>query len=134
MASDPATQPPGLEAAVGAASGVLPAQSLREAVTSGWITAGDWRIPPESMQPASWICVSASPRGRCAAASCPTGSTVEEKIEDLAFEQIDLRDGATLERDRPYLVPLIEQLRFPRRFARRPTPRARPDAWTCSRE
>ena len=40
-------------------------------------------------------------------------STVEEKIDDLAFERIDLRDGATLERDRPYLVPLIEQLRLP---------------------
>ena len=60
-------------------------------------------------------------------------STVEEKIEDLAFERIDLRDGATLERDRPYLVPLIEELRLPERSARRPTRRARPDAWTCSR-
>ncbi len=35
------------------ATGVLPSQQLREAVTSGWITAGDWRIPPESIQPAS---------------------------------------------------------------------------------
>ena len=26
---------------------------------------------------------------------------------------IDLRDGATLERDRPYLVPLVEELRLP---------------------
>jgi hypothetical protein len=40
-------------------------------------------------------------------------SSVEQKVEDLAFEEIDLRDGATLERDRPYLVPLVEELRLP---------------------
>ncbi len=64
--------------------------------------------------PRASICGSATTRGRCAAAFCPTAdSTVEEKVEGLAFERIDLRDGATLERDRPYLVPLIEELRLP---------------------
>jgi dCTP deaminase len=38
---------------------------------------------------------------------------VEEKINDLRFQEIDLRDGATLERDRPYLIPLIEELALP---------------------
>ena len=42
-----------------------------------------------------------------------TESKVEDKIADLAFQKIDLRDGATLERDRPYLVPLIEELALP---------------------
>ena len=40
-------------------------------------------------------------------------STVEEKIDGLAFQRIDLRDGAVLERDRPSLVPLIEELTLP---------------------
>ena len=40
-------------------------------------------------------------------------STVEEKVDDLAFQRIDLRDGATLERDRPYLIPLREELALP---------------------
>ena len=40
-------------------------------------------------------------------------STVEEKIDGLAFQRVDLRDGAVLERDRPYLVPLIEELALP---------------------
>jgi len=40
-------------------------------------------------------------------------STVEEKTEGLAFQKVDLRDGAVLERDRPYLVPLIEELALP---------------------
>ena len=42
------------------------------------------------------------------------GSRVEEKLRDVAFpEPIDLRDGAVLEKDRPYLIPLIEDLRLP---------------------
>ena len=125
MASDPATQPPGLEAAVGAASGVLPAQSLREAVTSGWITAGDWRVPPESIQPASVDLRLGESAWALRCSFLPdSDSTVEEKIEDLAFEQIDLRDGATLERDRPYLVPLIEELRFPEEIRAKANPKS----------
>jgi dCTP deaminase len=97
-----------------AGAGVLPAQRLREAVANEWIVAGDRRILPESIQPASidlrlgeraWVL-------RCSFLP-DSDSTVEQKVEDLAFEEIDLRDGATLERDRPYLVPLIEELRLP---------------------
>jgi dCTP deaminase len=125
MASDPATQPTGLDAEAGEASGVLPAQRLREAVTRGTITAGDWRVPLESIQPASvdlrlgefaWAL-------RCSFLP-DSGSTVEEKIADLAFDKIDLRDGATLERDRPYLVPLIEELRLPQEIRAKTNPKS----------
>jgi len=40
-------------------------------------------------------------------------STVEDRIADLALDKISIRDGATLERDRPYLIPLLEELRLP---------------------
>src|SRR5258708_5487139 len=94
--------------------GVLPAQRLREAIAQEWIVAGAWRIPKESVQPAS---VDLRLGERAWALRCSflpdSDSTVEQKVEDLAFEEIDLRDGATLERDRPYLVPLIEELRLP---------------------
>src|SRR5947209_13377797 len=94
--------------------GVLPSQRLRDAVVSEWIVAGEWRIPPQAVQPAS---LDLRLGERAWALRCSflpdSDSTVEEKIEDIAFEQIDLRDGATLERDRPYLVPLIEELRLP---------------------
>jgi dCTP deaminase len=125
MASDPVTQPTDLEPEVAEASGVLPAQRLREAVTHGLITAGDWRVPLESIQPASvdlrlgefaWAL-------RCSFLP-DSGSTVEEKIEDLAFDKIDLRDGATLERDRPYLVPLIEELRLPQEVRAKTNPKS----------
>jgi dCTP deaminase len=93
---------------------VLPAQRLRAAIADEWIVAGDWRIPRESVQPAS---VDLRLGERAWALRCSflpdSDSTVEQKVADLAFEQIDLRDGATLERDRPYLVPLVEQLRLP---------------------
>jgi len=97
-----------------ASGGVLPAQRLRAAIADEWIVAGEWRIPRESVQPAS---IDLRLGERAWALRCSflpdSDSTVEQKVADLAFEQIDLRDGATLERDRPYLVPLVEQLRLP---------------------
>src|SRR5215468_4607310 len=95
-------------------AGVLPSQLLREAVAREWLQAGPWRIPPESIQPAS-VDLRLGEHGwalRCSFLP-DSQSAVEEKFEGLAFEQIDLRDGATLERDRPYLVPLIERLQLP---------------------
>src|SRR5471030_2182873 len=94
--------------------GVLAAQQLREAVAAEWRVAGDWRIPRESIQPASVDLRLGEHAWALRCSFLPDSrSTVEEKVEDLAFERIDLRDGATLERDRPYLVPLIEELRLP---------------------
>ncbi|HEV7584722.1 MAG TPA: 2'-deoxycytidine 5'-triphosphate deaminase [Solirubrobacteraceae bacterium] len=109
----------------GRASGVLPSQRLREAVTDGWIVAGDWRIPPSSLQPASIDLRLGEHAWALRCSFLPdSDSTVEEKIEDLAFERIDLRDGATLERDRPYLVPLIEELRLPEEIRAKANPKS----------
>jgi dCTP deaminase len=125
MASDPATRPTDLESEVAEASGVLPAQRLRDAVTQGSITAGDWRVPPESIQPASMDLRLGEFAWALRCSFLPdSGSTVEEKIEDLAFDKIDLRDGATLERDRPYLVPLIEELRLPEDIRAKTNPKS----------
>ena len=106
-------------------TGVLPAQQLREAVTSGWLTAGDWRIPPESVQPASVDLRLGEHAWALRCSFLPdSDSSVEEKIEDIAFERIDLRDGAALERDRPYLVPLIEELRLPEAIRAKANPKS----------
>jgi len=94
--------------------GVLPSQALNEAIEEEWVSSGEYRIRPEAVQPASidlrlgdfaWAL-------RCSFLP-DVDSTVEEKTEDLAFQRVDLRDGAVLERDRPYLVPLIEELNLP---------------------
>ncbi len=94
--------------------GVFPSQELNRAIEAEWVSSGDYRIRPEAIQPASidlrlgdfaWAL-------RCSFLP-DVDSTVEEKTEGLAFQKVDLRDGAVLERDRPYLVPLIEELALP---------------------
>jgi dCTP deaminase len=96
------------------ASGVLPSQELSHAIDAEWISSGDFRIRPEAIQPASLDLRLGDFAWALRCSFLPdVDSTVEEKIEGLAFQRIDLRDGATLERDRPYLVPLIEELALP---------------------
>jgi dCTP deaminase len=105
--------------------GVLPSQRLREAVASDWITAGERRILPAAVQPAS---VDLRLGDHAWALRCSflpdSNSTVEEKVQGVAFDRIDLRDGATLERDRPYLVPLVEQLRLPPEIRAKANPKS----------
>ena len=110
------TDQPDQEAAV--PNGVLASRQLREAFANEWIvTTGPYRIPPGTVQPAS-LDLTLGPEAwplRCS--FLPDAETsVEEKAQDLRFEgiePIDLRDGAMLERNRPYLVPLVEELRLP---------------------
>ncbi|MEA2314499.1 MAG: dCTP deaminase [Solirubrobacteraceae bacterium] len=105
--------------------GVLPSQLLREAIAHEWILADPWRIPPESVQPASIDLRLGDHAWALRCSFLPdSGSTVEQKSEDLAFERIDLRDGAMLERDRPYLVPLIEELRLPSALRAKANPKS----------
>src|SRR6476659_3020605 len=94
--------------------GVLPSQALNQAIEAEWISSGDYRIRPEAVQPASvdlrlgdfaWA-------PRCSFLP-DVDSSVAEKIDGLAFHRVDLRDVAVLERDRAYLVPLIEELNLP---------------------
>ena len=106
-------------------AGVFPSQALRRAIDDEWVSSGDYRIRPEAIQPASidlrlgdfaWAL-------RCSFLP-DVDSTVEEKLEGLAFQKIDLRDGAVLERDRPYLVPLIEELALPEDVRARANPKS----------
>ncbi|MGV1049157.1 MAG: 2'-deoxycytidine 5'-triphosphate deaminase [Solirubrobacterales bacterium] len=98
----------------GAGSGVFPSQALSEAIEREWVSSGDYRIRPEAIQPASIDLRLGDVAWALRCSFLPdVESTVEEKMEGLAFQRIDLRDGAVLERDRPYLVPLIEELALP---------------------
>src|SRR6267378_2725943 len=106
-------------------TGVFPSQLLREAIRRDWLVAGPWRIPEESVQPASVDLRLGEHAWALRCSFLPDSqSTVEQKIEDLAFERIDLRDGATLERDRPYLIPLIEELRLPEEIRAKTNPKS----------
>jgi dCTP deaminase len=106
-------------------AGVLPAQRLREAIAEDWLVADPWRIPRESVQPASVDLRLGEHAWALRCSFLPdSDSPVEQKIQDIAFERIDLRDGATLERDRPYLVPLIEELRLPDQIRAKANPKS----------
>jgi dCTP deaminase len=96
------------------AAGVLPSQDLVSAIEDGWITSGEYRIPQDAIQPASLDLRLGSHAWALRCSFLPdSGSTVIEKVQGLAFDKVDIRDGAVLERDRPYLVPLIEGLALP---------------------
>jgi dCTP deaminase len=106
-------------------TGVLPSQQLREAISNEWMLAGDWRIPAQAIQPASVDLRLGEHAWALRCSFLPDShSTVEDKVQDLAFERIYLRDGATLERDRPYLVPLIEQLQLPQEIRAKANPKS----------
>jgi dCTP deaminase len=105
--------------------GVLPSQGLREAVRQRWIQSGAHRDPLEEIQPASLDLRLGEYAWALRCSFLPdVNSTVEEKSESVRFDRIDLRDGATLERDRPYLVPLIERLALPPEVRGRANPKS----------
>jgi dCTP deaminase len=83
-------------------------------VGKGWISSGDYRIRPESIQPASIDLRLADHAWALRCSFLPSvGTPVMDRVDDLALDRLDLRDGATLERDRPYLIPLVEELVLP---------------------
>jgi dCTP deaminase len=117
--------PKGEPTELGQPVGVLPSQLLRQAIARQWMLADPWRIPAESVQPASVDLRLGEHAWALRCSFLPdSDSTVEQKVEDLAFERIDLRDGATLERDRPYLVALIEELRLPEAIRAKANPKS----------
>lgn len=96
------------------ASGVLPSQWLRKAIANGVIDAGDFKIPAENVQPASLDLRLGEFAYRMRCSFLPTDETVEQRRKDLTMDELDLRrEGAVLEANRPYLIPLKEQLALP---------------------
>lgn len=110
---DPETIHGALELPQGA-SGVLPSQVLERAVEVGVIDAGKYKIPTESIQPASIDLRLGEVAYRIRCSFLPGDQSVAAKMKDLVIDEIDLRrEGAVLETNRPYIVPLIEHLDLP---------------------
>jgi dCTP deaminase len=96
------------------ANGVLPSQVLHRAVELGFISAGEYRILPESIQPASVDLRLGEVAYRIRCSFLPDRRPVEVKLKEFVVDELDLRrDGAVLETNRPYLIPLIEELDLP---------------------
>ena len=106
------------------AEGILPTRWLREAVNDDVIYTERYKIPEANFQPATLDLRLGETAHRLRCSFLPDVSSVDEKLVDLAMEEIDLRDGAILERNRPYLIPLIEELRLPEYIHAKTNPRS----------
>lgn len=107
------------------AHGVLPSQLLERAVAAGWVGATYDKIPTEAIQPASLDLRLGEHAYRVRASFLPDDDTVDAKLADLVVDELDLRDeGAVLEPNRPYLIPLIEELALPPGVRARTNPKS----------
>src|SRR6516225_3108551 len=94
--------------------GVLPNQFLAEAVEAGCIDAGRFKIPHENIQPASLDLRLGEVAYRIRCSFLPGDDDVETRLKELTIDRLDLRgDGVVLETNRPYLIPLKEELSLP---------------------
>jgi dCTP deaminase len=104
------------------ATGVLPSQHLEAAIQEGAI-GGD--VDPASIQPAS-VDLHLGPvayRIRCS--FLPGTDAVERRVKGYVVDELDLTgEGAVLETQRPYLIPLRERLALPPHLRARTNPKS----------
>jgi dCTP deaminase len=105
------------------AHGILPHQLLKAAVAGGAIVAPT-PIPDSSYQPASLDLRLSDHGWRLRTSFLPGSEPVENRLADISMGEIDLRKEAILERNRPYLIPLMEQLHLPKGFRAKANPRS----------
>jgi dCTP deaminase len=101
------------------ATGVLPYQALRAAVTDGWISA-PIAFAETQFQPASLDLRLGTVAYQLRASFLPFNQTVRSRLEpadggesELVIDRLSLESGATLQRGSVYLVPLLEELSLP---------------------
>ena len=95
-----------------AQTGILPDKHLHEAVRQGVIHS-EFTIPQQSYQPASLDLRLGETAYSLQCSFLPHSETIQAKLPQLTIAEIDIRDGAVLERNRPYLIPLLEHLNLP---------------------
>ena len=95
--------------------GVFPSQMIAEAVKQGWILSREGELPAQSIQPASLDLRLGDVAYRLRCSFLPDDEPVESALRRYEMGRIDLAGGAggILEQNRPYLVPLVEQLDLP---------------------
>ncbi len=104
--------------------GVLPRQVLRALVEDGIIKSDDG-IPDRNLQPASLDLTLGDVAYRLRCSFLPGNEPVREKLRNYEMGQLDLREqGAVLEQNRPYLIPLRERLDLPKGIRGRANPRS----------
>jgi dCTP deaminase len=93
--------------------GVLPAQALRRMIEAGGLTANP-AIRDDQLQPAS-LDLRLGPvayRVRASFLAGP-GRRVSDRLAEFTMHKVDLGDGAVLEKNCVYVIPLAERLALP---------------------
>ena len=106
------------------ATGILPSQAIAELVRNNHIQTTVDTVA-DQIQPASIDLRLGTTAYRVRASFMPgTAHTVEEKIAAYGQYELDLTQGAVLERGCVYIVPLIEALALPSRISAMANPKS----------
>ncbi len=93
--------------------GVLPAQALRDLIATGALAA-DPAILDNQLQPASLDLRLGTVAYRVRASFLAgTGRTVEDRLAEFTMHKVNLAEGAVLEKNCVYVIPLAERLALP---------------------
>src|SRR5438874_437924 len=106
-------------------TGLWPAQLLRTAVHQGHEIHSAAAIEDDQIQPARLDIRLGEVAYRVRASFLPgPGATVRDKLERLSMHQMDLTEGAVLEKDCVYIIPLLEHLALRKRVSAMANPKS----------
>jgi dCTP deaminase len=106
-------------------TGLLPSQLLREAVAQGREILSPQPIGDDQIQPASIDLRLGEVAYRVRASFLPGArASVRDKLDLLSMHRIDLTEGAVLEKDCVYIVPLLEYVSLPKRTSAAANPKS----------
>src|SRR5690349_22639142 len=106
-------------------TGLLPAEMRRAAVRGGGEVLASEPIGEDQIQPASIDLRLGEVAYRVRASFLPGArASVADKLRQLSMHQIDLTQGAVLEKDCVYIVPLLEHLALRRRVSALANPKS----------
>ena len=98
-------------------TGILPAQEIRRLIRENVLFSATEPINNEQVQPASMDLRLGAKAYRVRASFLPNpGARVDDKIHALATHEVDLTEGAVLEKGCVYIIPLLESARFTKRM------------------
>jgi dCTP deaminase len=104
-------------------AGILPSQKVCDLIEAGHITAHA-PIGDDQIQPASIDLRLGPVAYRVRAGLLAGATTVERKLEQFGYQQVDLTRPALLERGCVYIVPLVESLALPPQISARGNPKS----------
>lgn len=105
-------------------AGILPSQGVRDLIASGGIQS-DIAVIDEQIQPSSIDLRLGEVAYRVQASFLPgKDRTVMSQVEQWSMHEIDLTDGAVLEKGCVYIVPLLESLDLPAGLAGTANPKS----------